>query len=89
MATPASLLSRIRGEYLEMPGLRLTFAQACRLWHMEATTCIAVLEELVAEGFLHRTKDGTYVVLAGTRLTPAKATLSGSRTSAENTRRSA
>ena len=89
MATPDSLLSRIRGEYLEMPGLRLTFAQACRLWHMEATTCSAALEELTAERFLYRTKDGAYSVFSGTRLTPAKATLSGSRRSAENTRRSA
>jgi len=81
MATPASLLSRIRGEYLEMPGLRLTFAQACRLWDMEATTCRAVLEELTAERFLHRTEDGAYSVFSGTRPAPANATLPGFRTS--------
>ena len=86
MATPASLLSRIRGEYLEMPGLRLTFPQACRLWHLETTTCTAVLEDLIAEGFLYQTKDGAYVVLSGIRLTPAKATLSGLDSSAANTR---
>jgi hypothetical protein len=29
---PSELLfARIRGEFREMPGLRLTFAQACRL----------------------------------------------------------
>ena len=89
MATPDSLLSRVRGEYLEMPGLRLTFAQACRLWHLEATTCTAVLEALIAERFLHRTEDGAYLVLSGTRLTPANATPSWSRTSAANTRLSA
>ncbi len=89
MTTHDLLLSRIRGEYLEMPGLRLTFAQACRLWHMEASTCKAVLEELTAERFLHRTEDGAYSVFSGTRPTPAKATLSGFRTSAANTRRSA
>ncbi len=77
MAPPDSLLSRIRGEYLEMPGLRLTFAQACRLWHLEAATCTAVLEKLIAEGFLGRTSDGAYVVLSGIRLTPIKATLAG------------
>ena len=89
MTTPDSLLSRIRGEYREMPGLRLTFAQACRLWDMEATTCKAVLEELTAERFLHQTADGAYSVFSGTRPTPAKATLSGSRRSAVNTRRNA
>jgi hypothetical protein len=29
-------LRRIRGEYLEMPGLCLTLAQAQRLWGLEA-----------------------------------------------------
>jgi hypothetical protein len=89
MATPDSLLSRIRGEYLEMPGLRLTFAQACRLWHLEAAACTAVLEELVAERFLRRTKDDTYVVLSGIRLAPVKATLAGFRMPAADTGRTA
>ena len=30
-----SLLRRIRSEFIEMPGLRLTPAQAARLWGME------------------------------------------------------
>ena len=77
MAMLDSLLSRIRGEYLEMPGLRLTFAQACRLWDMEATTCRAVLEELTEERFLRRTEDGAYSVFSGIRPAPAEATLSG------------
>ena len=90
MTTYELLLSRIRGEYLEMPGLRLTFAQACRLWHMEVMTCNAVLEKLTAERFLRRTEDGAYLVFSGTRLTPAKAALSGrSPTSGANTRRNA
>ena len=89
MAPHESLLSRIRGEYLEMPGLRLTFAQACRLWHLEAATCAAVLEKLVAERFLRRTSDGTYVVLSGIRLTPIKVTLAGFSTSEADTRRTA
>lgn len=61
MATPDSLLTRVRGEYLEMPGLRLTLAQACRLWHMDVAICIAVLEDLILERFLHRTHDGLYI----------------------------
>jgi hypothetical protein len=39
MTPPESLVARIRGEYREMPGLRLTFAQACRLWQLDAPTC--------------------------------------------------
>ncbi len=51
---PASvvLLSRIRGEYQEMPGLNLTFRQACRLWQMDPATCESMLKELVTDGFL-------------------------------------
>jgi len=32
-------LIRIRGEYLEMPGLRLTTRQAQRLWHFDHARC--------------------------------------------------
>ena len=36
--TTALMTWRIRGEFLEMPGLRLTSAQAARLWHVDAAT---------------------------------------------------
>ena len=54
--TPASevLLPRIRGEYLEMPGLRLTLAQACRLWQLDETTCEAALNTLIEQRFLQK-----------------------------------
>lgn len=55
------LLYRIRGEYLEMPGLRLTLEQAARLWHMDTAVCAAVLMQLVAERFLTCTRHGAYV----------------------------
>jgi hypothetical protein len=55
------LATRIRSEYREMPGLRLTFPQACRLWQIEPQTCEAVLTTLIAEQFLRRTSDGAYV----------------------------
>jgi hypothetical protein len=58
-----SLVARIRGEYREMPGLRLTLAQACRLWHMDGPTCETVLEQLVREGFLFKTDNRAYVTL--------------------------
>ena len=50
-----SLVARVRGEYGEMPGLRLTVSQACRLWQLETSTCEALLEQLVREGFLYKT----------------------------------
>ena len=56
-----ALVRRVRGEYREMPGLRLTFAQACRLWQFDPATCERILGELVREQFLHQTRDGAYV----------------------------
>ena len=54
-------LLRIRAEYLEMPGLSLTEKQACRLWGLDPLACAALLDELVAEQFLRRTRDGAFV----------------------------
>ena len=56
-----ALVQRVRGEYREMPGLRLTFAQACRLWHMDAVSCQAVLTRLVHDGILMQTRHGHYI----------------------------
>ena len=56
----ALLLTRIRGEYLEMPGLRLTPAQARRLWGLEQNECQRLLDALVNARFLRRTHDGAY-----------------------------
>jgi hypothetical protein len=72
------LLDRIRGEYREMPGLRLTLAQAQRLWQVDRTECESALEALLQEGFLAVTADDAYVALpmtARVRLKPLKATL--------------
>jgi hypothetical protein len=66
---PHPLLSRIRAEYLEMPGLRLTVPQAQRLCGGEDGSCQAVLDRLVEERFLCRRADGTYTRLSdGPRL---------------------
>jgi hypothetical protein len=54
-------LERIRGEYLEMPGLSLTEQQAERLWGFDPTVCQALLDALAQSGFLRRTANGTYV----------------------------
>jgi hypothetical protein len=52
------ILRRIQGEFLEMAGLRLTEAQARRLWGLDAATCTAVLDALVTAKFLFRARDG-------------------------------
>ncbi|MGE5360331.1 MAG: hypothetical protein ACM3NQ_15050 [Bacteroidales bacterium] len=54
-------LHRIRGEYLEMPGLRLTMAQAQRLWGLDRPTCETLLNTLVTTRFLSKTRDGAFV----------------------------
>ena len=54
-------LDRVRGEYLEMPGLSLTERQAQRLWGLDHDTCKALLEALLETGFLRRTHQGGYV----------------------------
>ncbi len=52
---------RIRAEYLESPGLRLTKRQAQRLWGMDRETCEQVLDHMVRSQFLRRRDDDTYV----------------------------
>lgn len=70
-----SLVARIRGEYGEMPGLRLTLAQACRLWQVDAPTCETLLEHLVREAFLYRTANGAYIAMSAMTGRQAKARL--------------
>jgi hypothetical protein len=53
-------LRRVKGEYLEMPGLRLTPAQAQRLWGLDREACQALLGALVDVKFLYKTRDGAF-----------------------------
>jgi hypothetical protein len=55
------VVRRIRGEFLEMPGLRLTSQQARRLWRLDETACEAVLGALIDARFLAKTRDGAFV----------------------------
>ena len=55
------VLRRVRGEYIEMPGLRLTTAQAQRLWGLDRASCDALLGALVDAKFLSKTRDGAFV----------------------------
>ncbi len=57
----AMLVARVRGEYAEMPGLRVTAAQASVLWQVDAETCEQLLGQLVEEGFLRKRDSGYYV----------------------------
>lgn len=54
------VLQRVYGEFLEMPGLRLTPGQAQRLWGLDEQTCLQLLEFLVDAKFLSRSAQGAY-----------------------------
>jgi len=60
MRTTHDLLNRLRAEFLEMPGLRLTSAQVERLCGIERQVCQAILDSLVETKFLCLTLNGTY-----------------------------
>jgi DNA-binding IclR family transcriptional regulator len=57
----STTLRLIRGEYREMPGLKLTVAQASRLWHVDASNVQRLLDVLVDDGILRRTPSGAYL----------------------------
>ena len=59
------IVRRVREEFREMPGLRLTPAQATRLWGLEDERCREVIEVLVAAEYLRWTDSGA-VTRAGT-----------------------
>ena len=59
--TPVEWLHRIRGEYDESPGLRLTLRDAMRLWGLGAMECESLLGVLVEVRFLKRDKAGAYM----------------------------
>jgi DNA-binding IclR family transcriptional regulator len=50
----ADLVMRARAEFLEMPGMCLTAAQAARLWGLSPARAEQLLSELVQIGFLVR-----------------------------------
>jgi hypothetical protein len=54
------LVRRVRCEFLEMPGLKLSLPQASRLFAISQETCARVLGDLAADRLLSRTVDGRY-----------------------------
>jgi len=79
MRTVQDVLTRLRAEFLEMPGLRLTPEQVQRLCGVERMMCQVVLDRLVNEKFLSANSDGHYTRLRDGAeppyLHPAKADL--------------
>jgi hypothetical protein len=55
------VLTRIEGEYNEMPGMCVTRMQAQRLWGLDSTTCELVLTTLLERGVVRRTSRDMYV----------------------------
>jgi hypothetical protein len=56
-------IERLRAEFLEMPGLRLSVVQVRRLCSVDETMCQDVLDALVDVKFLRVNPDGTYARL--------------------------
>ena len=78
MSSVQDVIARLRAEYLEMPGLRLTPEQVQRLCGIDPAVCQLVLDSLLASSFLCVKADGHYARLtegAISRPHPAKADL--------------
>jgi hypothetical protein len=59
-AVLVNLVQRIREEFEEAPGLRITVREAARFWGLDEETCGQVLGQLLAVGFLARGGDERY-----------------------------
>jgi hypothetical protein len=57
----AVALRRAEAEFLEMPGLQLTEAQAARLWALDSAVCRVVLMKLVETRFLVQTRNAAFI----------------------------
>jgi hypothetical protein len=57
----AAIVDRVRAEFVEMPGLELTLAQAVRLWTLGVDDCRHIIDALVDVGFLKWTARRTVV----------------------------
>jgi hypothetical protein len=67
--TDSNLETRIRAEFAEMPGLKLTLPQASRLFNVERLRCERILEELVTHGDLS-SSGGSFKRFDGDRAHP-------------------
>jgi len=53
-------LHRLRTVFIEIPGARLSLAEAARLMELETHICQILLSALEDVGFLRRQEDGSY-----------------------------
>jgi len=68
-----TMLKRVRAEYLDMPGLRLTLAQAQRLCGLERALCKRMLDALVDERFLYVKSGGVYARVSDVEMSRPRA----------------
>ncbi len=54
-------IMRIAVDFIEMPDLIVTAAQARRLWNLPAESCDRALAALVDRGFLAKTRGGAFL----------------------------
>ena len=59
------LLSQIKGEYREMPGLLLTEPQIQRMWGLDKGACETVVSTLVSRRVLVKTHRNAYARAEG------------------------
>jgi DNA-binding GntR family transcriptional regulator len=62
--------ARIRSEFLEMPGMRLTSEQVERLTGVDRSICQSVLDDLVRSRFLCIVANGRYRRMSDTAAEP-------------------
>ena len=60
------LVQRVLSEFREMPCLRLTAAQAQRLFGLREDICMRLVNELIRDGVLRRDDEGRYAVVERT-----------------------
>ena len=70
MSAYEQAFKRIRAEFVEMPGMRLTPEQAERLSGVGSSVCRRVLDDLVRAGVLAVGANGTYARSTGLDLYP-------------------
>jgi hypothetical protein len=54
------IISAVVGEFNEMPGMKLTRDQFCRLWHLPHDEAERVIGSLVTSGFLRKDSENRY-----------------------------